>query len=614
MPRQYKRKIGSRTYLNYTEDRLAEALNEIKNKQISLRGAAEKYGIHRNTLWLKIKGKHNKKAGQQKVFTDEEENVFAAHIITVSAFGFPVTTFDLRRTVKSYLERQGKVIKCFKNNLPGSDWVKTFLMRHPQLSQRMAQNITHSRAAIDEQVINNFFDNLEVELQGIPASNIWNYDETNLVDDPGQSKIITKRGTKYPERIRNSSKACTSLMVCGNAEGRLAPLYVNYKSQKLWTTWTENGPPNARYNRTASGWFDYQIFEDWFLHILLPLLKRQEGRKAIIGDNLSSHLNQQVIQECEANDIRFIALPPNTTHLLQPLDVAFFRPMKEKWRKILNEWKASGHGSRYSSIPKDEFPSLLKKLMNQLEDRAADNLKSGFRKTGISPLDRQHVLGRLCDRIVTADSQVTEVVGKSFIEHLTKVRTETTKGRQIRRRKRLDVPPGKSISSSDFNNGATAESTNNTDEPQPGTSGISAHRKKLQRNKHQAESGSTSEEEDELEYQESDDSPWDEHLSNDEDEHSPQKEVLVAKQVEKLVGQYVVVQFEGNYFPGQITKVLKSGATINVMASAGKQWKWPDKKDEIFYKNDEIIMSIKPPTQRGKRALFDIPELNDMLD
>ncbi|CAH1981970.1 unnamed protein product [Acanthoscelides obtectus] len=87
--------------------------------------------------------------------------------------------------------------------MPGCDWVKSFLKRHPQLSQRIAQNISHARAATDEEIINNFFDNLEVELEGIPASNIWNYDETNLVDHPGQTKIVTKRGTKYPERIRN---------------------------------------------------------------------------------------------------------------------------------------------------------------------------------------------------------------------------------------------------------------------------------------------------------------------------------------------------------------------------------------------------------------------------
>lgn len=31
-------------------------------------------------------------------------------------------------------------------------------------------------------------------------------------------------------------------MVCGSAAGELAPLYVNYKAEKLWPTWTENEP------------------------------------------------------------------------------------------------------------------------------------------------------------------------------------------------------------------------------------------------------------------------------------------------------------------------------------------------------------------------------------
>ncbi|XP_050295123.1 uncharacterized protein LOC126735214 [Anthonomus grandis grandis] len=185
-------------YKNYTEETLAEALNDIKNKRISLRGAAEKYGIHRNTLWLKIKERHKNRPGQQKVFTDQEEDAFAAHIITVSTFGFPVSTFDLRCIVKSYIERQGKKVKPFKNNMPGPDWVKSFLKRQPQLSQRIAQNITHARAATDEETVKNFFDNLEAELEGIAAENIWNYDETNVVDDPGQTKIITKKGNKVP--------------------------------------------------------------------------------------------------------------------------------------------------------------------------------------------------------------------------------------------------------------------------------------------------------------------------------------------------------------------------------------------------------------------------------
>jgi hypothetical protein len=33
-------------------------------------------------------------------------------------------------------------------------------------------------------VVSDLFDYWESELTGVPASNIWNYDETNFIDDP----------------------------------------------------------------------------------------------------------------------------------------------------------------------------------------------------------------------------------------------------------------------------------------------------------------------------------------------------------------------------------------------------------------------------------------------
>jgi hypothetical protein len=83
------------------------------------------------------------------------------------------------------------------------------------LTHHTARNTTHTH---------NFCNNLEDVLEVVLSSNIWNYDEATLMNDPGSKQITTKKGSKYPE-IRGTSKPCTSLIVCGNSEGRLAPLY-----------------------------------------------------------------------------------------------------------------------------------------------------------------------------------------------------------------------------------------------------------------------------------------------------------------------------------------------------------------------------------------------------
>ena len=118
-----------------------------------------------------------------------------------------------------------------------------------------------------------YISNLEKEVEGVPPSNILNYDETNLTDDPGNKKFLTKQGSKYPERVLNTSKSSISLMYCGTALGSLLPPYVVYKAENLWDSWCTGGPKGTRYNRSKSGWFDVQCFHNWFFSIALPNIK-----------------------------------------------------------------------------------------------------------------------------------------------------------------------------------------------------------------------------------------------------------------------------------------------------------------------------------------------------
>jgi len=86
------------------------------------------------------------------------------------------------------------------------------------------------------------------------------------------------------------------------------------------------------------------IFEDWFTLSFIPFIKNLVGPKVLIGDNLASHLSINVIKLCRINEIKFVLLPPNSTHLCQPLDLAFFRPLKSAWRNVLENGKKKIEG------------------------------------------------------------------------------------------------------------------------------------------------------------------------------------------------------------------------------------------------------------------------------
>ncbi len=85
-------------------------------------------------------------------------------------------------------------IPQFDNSLPGPDWVEGFLKRHPELKVRRAGNITKSRAEVDIPMIQAYFAKLEKSVEGVPPSNIYNFDETAFTDDPGSKKLLFRRG------------------------------------------------------------------------------------------------------------------------------------------------------------------------------------------------------------------------------------------------------------------------------------------------------------------------------------------------------------------------------------------------------------------------------------
>ena len=103
--------------------------------------------------------------------------------------------------------------------------------------------------------MNNYFDSLQKWLDGIAPDNIFNYDKTNITDDPGSKTVIVRRGKKL-----HHSKLSASVMFCGNATGNFLPPMVVYKSENAYEYWTKGGPNGTVYDATKSGWFYNRTF------------------------------------------------------------------------------------------------------------------------------------------------------------------------------------------------------------------------------------------------------------------------------------------------------------------------------------------------------------------
>uniref|UniRef100_A0A915J134 Hemimethylated DNA-binding domain-containing protein n=1 Tax=Romanomermis culicivorax TaxID=13658 RepID=A0A915J134_ROMCU len=97
----------------------------------------------------------------------------------------------------------GKVMPDFHDNLLGKNWSINFPKRHgSKLSFRFANNIERSRALKSKEEMKKYFGKLGKLINNVPPKNIFNFDETNLTNDPKKSKIIAKKVSLTPRTYR----------------------------------------------------------------------------------------------------------------------------------------------------------------------------------------------------------------------------------------------------------------------------------------------------------------------------------------------------------------------------------------------------------------------------
>lgn len=233
--------------------------------------------------------------------------------------------------------------------------------------------------------MNKFFEELRDSLQGVSPEIIVNFDETNISDDPGKTKIVVCKVTKYPEKIIDISKS--AYQPCLPALHRVFyyhSLRYVYKAEDLYDSWKESRPVHCRYNRSSSRWFYTVIF---------------------ICDNLASHKAVEIVELREHYELRFLVLPPNSTYLW---------PLKRVRKDKLELWKSKHRGC----IPKDKFPSLLKEPIVRIGCMSAEILIAEFGKNCIWPLNSEKYW---------ADSRNPSKMNnnQSFQEYLSEKRTET---------------------------------------------------------------------------------------------------------------------------------------------------------------------------------------------
>lgn len=153
---------------------MKSAVSAVKNGMAALR-VSKQFAVPRTTLLDKVAGRVpiDKKIGPETVLKKEEESLLVKWMFHVVKCGFPITKEALLESVQMLL-RQMDHVTPFTNGKPGRHWYQLFLKHHPEISQRVTQNLTKVRSSVKELKIREWFSEIQNYIDDNSLADVWN--------------------------------------------------------------------------------------------------------------------------------------------------------------------------------------------------------------------------------------------------------------------------------------------------------------------------------------------------------------------------------------------------------------------------------------------------------
>lgn len=217
-----------------------------------------------------------------------------------------------------------------------------------------------------------------------PIDRIINVDESGITTVLPSPKVVAPTGVKQIGQCVSGERGelvtfCGIVTASGNA---LPPVYV-YPRVHFKDYFMSGAPQGSIGFANRSGWMTQEIFLEVIKHVQKQMSASKDNPVLIILDNHESHISLDTIIYCRENGIILLTFPPHTSHRLQPLDVAVFAPFKSYCKNAFNKWISENPGKTINIY---EIAKLSAVAFDESFSRK--NILSGFKKTGISPLDR----------------------------------------------------------------------------------------------------------------------------------------------------------------------------------------------------------------------------------
>ncbi|GMF44256.1 unnamed protein product [Phytophthora fragariaefolia] len=316
---------------------------------------------------------------------EEAESHIYEWIVGRQLFGFPTDRGQIIRKAKEV-----SLLVCGENL--GEAWYRRFMERNPTLANRTAQSISMRRSNVCEEDLATLFATLAKSVMelDLDESRVFNMDETAFQTKKKSKNVVDIRGPSSIWSTDPSVNSHLSIVACGSDSGFVVPPALILPGKTIeWDILKGCEVPGATVTTSPSGFINTSLFERW-LHFFAKSVPSSVKRPLVLVlDGCGFHYSVGVIDTAARLDILLVLLPPNATHLLQPLDVAVCATLKNKLYNLINEVAVEDAAGRYSI----DKPTAIR--MAWTSSKIGRNIRIGFRACGIFPLSRVNMTNRL---------------------------------------------------------------------------------------------------------------------------------------------------------------------------------------------------------------------------
>jgi hypothetical protein len=338
---------------------------------------------------LGIQPRRDISANSRKL-TDLEELVLVQHILNLSLKGFPPRI--------SVVEDMANRLRATRDTpRVGARWAYNFIKRRPELRTCFQRKYDYQRAKCeDPKLIRGWFELVQntIAKYGICDEDIYNFDETGFMMGVITTAMVvtSSDGRARVKKIQPGNREWVTVIQGASSQGWNVPPFVVVAGKNHLLSWYQNSgfPPDWVIGVTDNGWTTNEMGMDWIRHFEKHTKARTiGGYRLLILDGHESHHSVEFELYCQEHNIVTLCMPPHSSHILQPLDVGCFSPLKKAYSRQIEDMMAA----HIIHITKDDFFPAFHAAFNIAMTES--NIQGGFRGAGLMPFNPESVLSTL---------------------------------------------------------------------------------------------------------------------------------------------------------------------------------------------------------------------------